>query len=108
MFQVGVDVSVGLVVLLFALYLVLLFRWDLVRRPSCYLIGVGGFVIFFASGFFGTGASWNLVVTRICQTLGTLIAFGAVMIACFRAKLPVNIPGAEMPEEKEEKPQDEA
>ncbi len=76
------------VLLVFALYL--LARWQYVKRPLFYLLGVGGIALAFFGGFF-SGVS--AIAVNIFHTLGALISLAGFVGACYGAQLPINIPG---------------
>lgn len=88
------------ILLVFALYL--LARWQHVKRPLFYLVGVGGLVFAMLSGFFigsivgnitGSGSSGGATVAAVFQTLGSIVALLGFVAACYGAPLPINIPG---------------
>ena len=100
MLELGGRVDVITVLMVF--YLFLMVRWQYVKRPLFFLVGAAGIALILAAQFF----AWpkTMAVVKIFNAIGTLVAFAGAAIACFGAKLPVNIPGAEMPSE-EEKPE---
>ena len=75
--------------ILLVFYLYLLARWQHVKRPSLYLLGSLGILAHFCAEFFlaGDGAT----VCMIVQTIGKLVAFMGVVLACFGGELPVQI-----------------
>jgi hypothetical protein len=79
------EVSPMVVLLVFYLYL--LVRWQYVRLPMFYLIGVAGFVFAMIGGFIP-----NATVVSIFSTIGMIVAFVGAVGACFGAKLPLNLP----------------
>jgi hypothetical protein len=81
--------SLGGVVLL-AFYLYLLVRWQYVRRPMWYLVGVASQVAFgILCGIF---VAANLPrVALMFAILDSSIAFAAIVLACYGAELPVKL-----------------
>ena len=80
-------------VILLVFYVYLLARWQYVRRPMFYLLGVAGLLFGMLGGFFGTSET-GAALARIFGTVGTMVAFAAVVGACFGAQLPVNLPSS--------------
>lgn len=76
-------------VVLLVFYLYLLVRWQYVRLPMFYLIGVAGFVFAMIGGFIP-----NATVVSIFSTIGMIVAFVGAVGACFGAKFPLNLPGS--------------
>jgi len=78
--------------LLFMFYLVCLLRWNLVKRPLFYLLGVAGLLFGLIAGFFGNGEN-AAVVARIFVAISNIVAFAAAVGACFGGELPMKLPG---------------
>ena len=76
--------------ILLVFYVYLLARWQHVKRPSLYLIGVLGLLFGMLGGFFGMGQT-GATLARIFGTIGCMVAFAAAVGACFGAELPVQI-----------------
>ncbi len=77
---------------LIVFYMYLLARWQHVRRPWAYLVGSVGLVLALAGEFFAVGGnpcSGVVVVTRIFQIIGAVIALTGAIVACFGGKMPV-------------------
>ncbi len=89
------------VTILIAFYLFLGIRWDLVRRPMVYLIGAAGVCVILLSDFFGLGVSTRKV-QAVFTIIGSLVAFGAGVVACLNMALPTisrpTAPPSETPE----------
>ena len=82
------DVTLAVLV---AFYLFLAVRWDLVRRPLPYLVGVCAVGVAILSGLFGLGISGRSVAV-VFTVLSVLTAFGAGIATCCKAKLPIDTP----------------
>jgi len=79
----------ALIMLVF--YLFLLARFDLVKRPAFFLIGVLGVATAFAARFFAITGEFNagiFVVVRILDSVGAAAAFLMAVASCFGGKLP--------------------
>jgi len=77
-------------VALLVFYLYLLVRWQHVKRPLCYLIGVVALLAGFFGRFFAIGHSSSvMVVTQVFDCIAAIVAFAAAVGACYGAKLPV-------------------
>lgn len=73
-----------------AFYFVLAVRWQLVRRPMLYLIGVGGVLLMMIALFFGLGSSLAAAkVMMVLQIIGLIVAFKCAVCACYGGKLPI-------------------
>ena len=71
-------------------YLVVLFKWSLVKRPPLYFLGAVGLMLGFASGFFTVGEMGGYpTVERIFRLIGMLIAFPCAVLACAGASVSV-------------------
>jgi len=81
-------VSAAVVLLVF--YLVMLAKWECVKRPFFLLVGSLGVLLGIFSGLFAgwATAKWASVLIAILSTIGTLVAFVGAFIACYGAKLP--------------------
>lgn len=79
------------ILLVFYLYLVV--RWQHVKRPFFFCIGVISVVaLLFFTGFFGwTGARWSRVLESVVGTLAAILAFGCAMAACWGESLPMGL-----------------
>jgi len=84
------DMTLGVLV---AFYLFLAVRWDLVRRPLPYLVGVCAVGVLILSGLF-TLAPGGRYVAVVFTVLAGLTAFGAGIATCCKAKLPIDTPSA--------------
>lgn len=67
------------VVLVFYMYA--LARWQIVKRPPLFFLGVLGVLFAFVGLFFTLGES-TLKVALIFQIIGLLVAFAAAVLAC--------------------------
>jgi len=74
---------------LVAFYLFLAVRWDLVRRPLPYLVGVCAVGVVMLSGLFGLGLSGR-GIGMVFTVLGLITAFGAGIATCCAAQLPID------------------
>ncbi len=74
---------------LVAFYLFLAVRWDLVRRPLPYLVGVCAVGVVMLSGLFGLGRDGR-TVGIVFTILGLITAFGAGIATCCATKLPID------------------
>ncbi|MFB3892189.1 MAG: hypothetical protein ACE15C_09220 [Phycisphaerae bacterium] len=78
-------VTVALVVA--CLYLAV--KWQLVRRPFCYLVASAGILLGFAGEFFQIFDVRALaVIGGIFVVIGNVVAFGGLVAACYGEKLP--------------------
>jgi hypothetical protein len=79
------------ILLVFYLYLVV--RWQHVKRPMFFCLGVLAMVgLLFFAGFFGwTAARWANVLRSIVGTLTAIVAFGCALAACWGEKLPMGL-----------------
>jgi len=77
-------IGMVLAVLLIA-HLVLLFKWDKVRRPSCFLMGCASLIIgMLVIGIFGAiFKKWSMVLTSILVSLTNIAAFGSLIWAVY-------------------------
>ena len=76
-----------------AYYLFLAVRWDFVRRPMPYMVGVCGLGVVILSGLFtiaGGGRGLAIVFT----VFGLLTALAGGIAACCRIDLPIDPKGA--------------
>lgn len=100
---VGFTLSTAAILLIFYLYV--LVRPECVKRCVFFLIGTCGVVLTLIAGFFAPwiGRTWASALVGIFTTIGSLVAFGSAIVACYGGKLPVKIPGTEKlpPEEQE-------
>ncbi len=80
---------------LMAFFFFLLIKWNYVRRPFFYLIGVAGLAgMMLFDGIFGSiNRTWAMTINGIVTMLCQLVAFAAALIACYGAELPVKVPG---------------
>ncbi len=83
----GYMVIINAVLLVFYLYL--LVRWQHVKRPYMYLVGVGGLCVVFFGWLLGAASTSLWTTMRILNVLGSLTAFKSAVGACYSAKLPV-------------------
>ena len=86
----GFAIDAPIVLLIFYVYL--LARWQYVKRPLFYLVGVAGLVFGMISMFLGSG-EYAGVVARFFTAFGVIVAFLAAVGACYGAQLPIKIPG---------------
>ncbi|MFW6066139.1 MAG: hypothetical protein ACOC9S_04905 [Planctomycetota bacterium] len=79
--------------ILLAFYLYLVVRWQHVKRPFFFCLGVVGVIaMLFFTGFFDwTGARWSRVLESIVGTLAAIMAFGCAMAACWGESLPMGL-----------------
>ena len=80
------PLSLSIAVLL-VFYLYLLVRFQNVKRPGLFLIGVAGLALVFVANFFLVHHS-VAVVALILTALGALVAFVGAVGACFGGQLP--------------------
>jgi len=78
----------GVVVVLMVFYLYLLVRWQYVRRPLCYLLGMAGWAVVFLGWLLGAASAPD-VVMRLLSVIGAFVVFTCAVGACFGARLPV-------------------
>jgi hypothetical protein len=82
--------SVFAVIVLF--YLVLLLKWELVRRPMLYWVGILAIVATMFFGFFELGTSTVLRTLNMVFTLiTTVVALGCAIGATYRGELPAAV-----------------
>lgn len=76
--------SIALLILL-VFHLVLLFRWRVVRRPGCFVIGAGAVLAgLLLAGIFGSvPRSWGMTVAGIVATVASVVALGSGIWACY-------------------------
>lgn len=78
-------------VILLGVHIYLLMRWEKVKRPKFFLLGLGGIKIMILSALFMLGAvggGWQ-TFGRVVFILGLLCAYGGVFGGCYPGKLPV-------------------
>jgi hypothetical protein len=64
-------------------------KWDLVRRPFCFLIAVAGILIGFLGQFFQIfDTRATTIIGGIFSIIGDVVAFTSLVAACYGAKLP--------------------
>lgn len=71
--------------ILLVFHLVLLFRWSVVRRPGCYVIGAGAVLAgLLLAGIFGSiPRSWGMTASGIIATVASVVALGSGIWACY-------------------------
>jgi len=72
-------------------YLYLLARWQHVKRPAFFLLGTLGLLLAFVGRFFAVGGNPGsdiMIVVRIFDVIGSLVAFLGAVVACYGAALP--------------------
>ena len=75
--------------ILVAFYLFLLVRWQYVKRPFFFTVGVLGIAPVIAARLFSIGSVNALeIVSGILTTVGVLAAFLSAVAACYCGKLP--------------------
>jgi len=85
-----IDSTLAAILLVF--YLFCLARWNVVKRPAPYLIGALGLVLVLVGRFFAVGGNPSagvVVVTRILDVVGLLVAFCMAVVSCYGAPLPL-------------------
>ena len=73
-------------------YLYVLVRWQYVKRPCCFLAGSLGIVAVLAGRFFAVGNDPScgvVIVMRVLNMIGLLVAFAGAVGACYGGKLPI-------------------
>ncbi len=76
--------------ILLAFHLVLLLKWEKVRRVSFYMLGCGGLAVMFLGNFFLIGGNSRvMLVAELFHCLGLLAALAGAIGACFPGDLPV-------------------
>ncbi len=74
------------VVLVFYMYA--LAKWQIVKRPPLFFLGVLGLLFAFVGFFFMLGQS-TMKVCMIFQIIGLLVAFAAAVLSCAGASVSV-------------------
>jgi hypothetical protein len=86
------EITIVFPVVLLA-YMYALTHWDVVRRPTVFLIGLVALLLAFVGKVFyiftATEHDWQSVIDNIFMFVGLTAAFWAFAIACFGAKLPL-------------------
>jgi hypothetical protein len=77
---------------LVAFYLFLAVRWDLVRRPMPYVVGVGAVCVVIFVGVFTLGGSMGFF--RVISIFAVLTAFIAGIATCCPMDLPIDPQGS--------------
>ncbi|MDP6633519.1 MAG: hypothetical protein QGG42_01305 [Phycisphaerae bacterium] len=81
------DMTIAVLV---AFYLFLATRWDLVRRPLPFVVGVLAVIVVILAGFFNLGRS-TVTVGDVFTIIGALVAFAAGIATCANMKLPIDM-----------------
>jgi hypothetical protein len=81
------------VVILLVFYLYLLVKPRSIRRHAMFLLGASGLLVAIFGGLFSgwLGCHWANVLVAIFSTIGSLAAFGGVILACYGGKLQIGI-----------------
>ena len=69
------------VVILFVFYLYALARWQIVKRPPLFFLGVLGLLFAFVGLFFTLGDS-TMKVAKIFDIIGLLVGFAGAVLSC--------------------------
>jgi len=85
-------------------YLFLAARWDYVRRPLPFVVGVLAVLVVMLAGFFMLGRS-TMTVGRVFMIIGTIVAFAAGIATCANMKMPIDM--SALSGGKAEEPKDE-
>ena len=98
------PMTIAMMVILTIFYLVLVIKWQNVRRPKIFLLGCAAIVlsILFTGIFSPARKEWAAVLLKIFNTAFTIVAFGCAILACYKAELPMNIPGTEIENDSED------
>ncbi len=80
--------AIGAILLVFHLYL--LVRWEKVRRPGWFRIGILGFVVILSAIFFFLSTNRDiLIVGGVLNSIGLILAFIGAVGSCRPEMLPV-------------------
>ncbi|GEM_PF-1479379 len=90
----GALVASVTMIVLVIFYLVLLVRWQHVRRPQFFLLGCGAIILnMLLVGIFSQfSGRWAMVLTSLLTMALTVIAFGCAVLTCYQAELPIELP----------------
>jgi len=93
-FIMGALVASVTMIVLVIFYLVLLVRWQHVRRPQFFLLGCGAIILnMLLVGIFSQfSGRWAMVLTSLLTMALTVIAFGCAVLTCYQAELPIELP----------------
>ncbi len=69
-------------------YLYALIKWDIVKRPPLYFLGVVGLLIAFVGAFFVVGEKGGYpTAQKILEIIGLLVAFVSAVVCCAGASV---------------------